>query len=55
MTVNEDIFCYRSHCAKLVISRTAIKSRFTIEDQIKTTVHVECRKDDNIVDKILKA
>lgn len=29
-----------------------MKNRFTIEDQIKATAHVECRKDANAIDEI---
>ncbi|OCL16296.1 hypothetical protein A9G03_11880 [Gilliamella sp. wkB171] len=35
-----------------MISPTAMKNRFTIEDQIKATAHVECRKDTNVINEI---
>ncbi|OCL24690.1 hypothetical protein A9G07_02555 [Gilliamella sp. wkB72] len=35
-----------------MISPTATRNRFTIEDQIKATAHVECRKDANVIDEI---
>jgi len=34
------------------MSRSAAKKMFTIEDQIKATAHVECRKDANVIDEI---
>ncbi|WP_267342409.1 hypothetical protein [Gilliamella sp. B3023] len=37
-----------------MISPTATRNRFTIEDQIKATAHVECRKDANVIDEIPK-
>ncbi|GAA5113561.1 RtcB family protein [Orbus sasakiae] len=49
---NEDSFCSCSHGAGRVMSRTAAKKQFTIEDQIKATAHVECRKDANVIDEI---
>lgn len=45
-------FCSCSHGAGRVLSRTAAKKRFTIEDQIKATAHVECRKDIDVIDEI---
>lgn len=49
---NEESFCSCSHGAGRVMSRTAAKKQFTIEDQIKATAHVECRKDANVIDEI---
>lgn len=49
---NEQSFCSCSHGAGRVMSRTAAKKQFTIEDQIKATAHVECRKDANVIDEI---
>lgn len=49
---NEDSFCSCSHGAGRVMSRTAAKKRFTVEDQIRATAHVECRKDDDVIDEI---
>lgn len=34
------------------MSRTDAKKQFTIDDQIKATAHVECRKDANVIDEI---
>lgn len=49
---NEDSFCSCSHGAGRTMSRTAAKKRFTVDDQIKATAHVECRKDADVIDEI---
>jgi tRNA-splicing ligase RtcB (3'-phosphate/5'-hydroxy nucleic acid ligase) len=49
---NEESFCSCSHGAGRVMSRTEAKKKFTIEDQIKATAHVECRKDADVIDEI---
>ena len=49
---NEESFCSCSHGAGRVMSRSAAKKMFTIEDQIKATAQVECRKDANVIDEI---
>ncbi len=49
---NEDSFCSCSHGAGRTMSRTAAKNRFTIDDQIRATAHVECRKDRDVIDEI---
>jgi tRNA-splicing ligase RtcB len=49
---NEDAFCSCSHGAGRVMSRSEAKRRFTVEDQIRATAHVECRKDSNVIDEI---
>lgn len=49
---NAESFCSCSHGAGRVMSRTAAKKRFSIEDQIKATAHVECRKDSDVIDEI---
>jgi tRNA-splicing ligase RtcB len=49
---NEDAFCSCSHGAGRVISRSEAKRRFTVEDQIRATAHVECRKDAAVIDEI---
>lgn len=49
---NEESFCSCSHGAGRVMTRTEAKKRFTVEDQIKATAHVECRKDANVIDEI---
>lgn len=49
---NEESFCSCSHGAGRVMTRTEAKKRFTVEDQIKATAHVECRKDADVIDEI---
>ena len=49
---NIDSFNSCSHGAGRVMSRNKAKKLFTIEDQIKATKHVECRKDKNVIDEI---
>lgn len=49
---NEESFCSCSHGAGRVMSRTQAKKHFTLEDQIKATAHVECRKDMDVIDEI---
>ena len=34
------------------MSRSRAKRLFTVDDQIKATRHVECRKDLNVIDEI---
>ena len=48
---NVDSFCSCSHGAGRKMSRTAAKARFTVEDHIKATAGVECRKDKGVVDE----
>jgi len=49
---NEESFCSCSHGAGRTMSRTAAKKRYTVEDQIRATAHVECRKDSEVIDEI---
>ncbi|MGL6246180.1 RtcB family protein [Pseudomonas sp.] len=49
---NEQSFCSCSHGAGRVMSRTKAKNLFTVEDQIRATAHVECRKDAAVIDEI---
>lgn len=49
---NEEAFCSCSHGAGRAMSRNEAKRRFTVEDQIKATAHVECRKDSEVIDEI---
>lgn len=49
---NEESFCSCSHGAGRAMSRTAAKKRFTVDDQIRATAHVECRKDSEVIDEI---
>ena len=47
-----DSFCSCSHGAGRSMSRTEAKKKFTVEDQIKATAGVECRKDAGVIDEI---
>ena len=49
---NPESFESCSHGAGRVMSRTKAKKLFTVEDQIKATEGVECRKDDAVIDEI---
>ncbi|MCO8162211.1 RtcB family protein [Pseudomonas sp. 21LCFQ02] len=49
---NEEAFCSCSHGAGRTMSRTKAKKLFTVEDQIRATAHVECRKDADVIDEI---
>lgn len=49
---NEESFCSCSHGAGRAMSRNEAKRRFTVNDQVKATAHVECRKDSDVIDEI---
>ncbi|MFT3735013.1 MAG: RtcB family protein [Rhodocyclaceae bacterium] len=49
---NEEAFCSCSHGAGRTMSRNEAKRRFTVEDQKRATAHVECRKDEDVIDEI---
>lgn len=49
---NPDSFNSCSHGAGRVMSRTKAKKIYTIDDQIKATEGVECRKDKDVIDEI---
>ncbi len=49
---NADAFCSCSHGAGRTMSRTRAKKLFSVEDQIRATAHVECRKDAEVIDEI---
>ncbi len=49
---NEDSFCSCSHGAGRTMSRTQAKKQFTLQDQVRATAHVECRKDKDVIDEI---
>ena len=49
---NAESFCSCSHGAGRTMSRTAAKKQFTVADQIRSTAHVECRKDAEVIDEI---
>jgi tRNA-splicing ligase RtcB len=48
---NADSFHSCSHGAGRVLSRTAAKKRFSLEDHAAATAHVECRKDAGVIDE----
>jgi tRNA-splicing ligase RtcB (3'-phosphate/5'-hydroxy nucleic acid ligase) len=48
---NEDSFHSCSHGAGRVMSRTQAKKLISLEDHLKATAHVECRKDADVVDE----
>lgn len=48
---NQESFCSCSHGAGRVMSRTKAKSVFSIDDHKKATAHVECRKDEDVIDE----
>ncbi|MEO8248710.1 MAG: RtcB family protein [Burkholderiales bacterium] len=49
---NPESFESCSHGAGRVMSRTKAKKTFTLEDQIRATEGVECRKDKDVIDEI---
>ncbi len=48
---NPDSFMSCSHGAGRAMSRRAAKDRFTLDDHIKATEGVECRKDEDVIDE----
>jgi len=48
---NKESFCSCSHGAGRKLSRGAAKRHITVEDHIKATEGVECRKDEGIIDE----
>ena len=48
---NPESFESCSHGAGRAMSRTAAKERFTLEEHIAATAHVECRKDTGVIDE----
>lgn len=44
-------FCSCSHGAGRVLSRSAAKERFTVEDHRRMTAGIECRKDEAVIDE----
>ena len=49
---NHNSYCSCSHGAGRRMSRTAAKKAFTVDDLIKQTEGVECRKDEAVLDEI---
>lgn len=48
---NKDSFCSCSHGAGRAMSRGQAKKTITIEDHIKATEGIECRKDADVIDE----
>ncbi len=48
---NRESFCSCSHGAGRAMSRNEAKRRFTVEDHIRMTEGVECRKDSEVIDE----
>ena len=48
---NEESFCSCSHGAGRVMSRTQAKKRISLQEHIQATAHVECRKDEAVIDE----
>ncbi len=44
-------FCSCSHGAGRVMSRTEAKRRFSVEDHVRATAGIECRKDADVIDE----
>lgn len=49
---NSESFCSCSHGAGRKMSRTKARQQFTVEDLVKQTEGVECRKDNDVLDEI---
>jgi tRNA-splicing ligase RtcB len=48
---NRDSFCTCSHGAGRAMSRAEAKRRFTLDDHVRATEGVECRKDAEVIDE----
>jgi tRNA-splicing ligase RtcB len=48
---NRESFETCSHGAGRAMSRTEARRRFTLEDHVQATAHVECRKDADVIDE----
>ena len=48
---NSESFCSCSHGAGRAMSRNEAKRRFTVEDHMRMTEGVECRKDEDVIDE----
>jgi tRNA-splicing ligase RtcB len=48
---NADSFETCSHGAGRAMSRAEAKRRFSLEDHARATAHVECRKDEGVIDE----
>ncbi len=52
---NHESYCSCSHGAGRLMSRTQAKKRFSVDDLVKQTEGVECRKDGGVIDEIPSA
>ncbi|MGK0361380.1 MAG: tRNA-splicing ligase RtcB [Bradymonadia bacterium] len=48
---NPESFCSCSHGAGRAMSRSEARRRFTVEDHVRMTEGVECRKDVDVIDE----
>lgn len=48
---NQESFCSCSHGAGRVMSRSAAKRQISVEDHVKATEGIECRKDEGMIDE----
>jgi tRNA-splicing ligase RtcB len=48
---NPESFSSCSHGAGRKMSRTAAKKRYSVDDHARATAHVECRKDEGVIDE----
>lgn len=48
---NAEALCSCSHGAGRVMSRTRAKQLISLDDHVKATAHVECRKDEAVIDE----
>lgn len=48
---NEESFCSCSHGAGRIMSRTQAKKQVTLDEHLKATEGVECRKDESVIDE----
>lgn len=52
---HRESFCSCSHGAGRIMSRKAAERNFTLEDHIRDTAGIECRKDEGVLDETPKA
>ena len=48
---NEESFCSCSHGAGRIMSRTQAKKQVSLDEHLKATAGVECRKDESVIDE----
>ena len=52
---NPESFCSCSHGAGRAMSRGAARRRFSVDDHVRDTQGVECRKDASVIDETPRA